>query len=154
MRKNRLESMIHEGANKPINGKYNLMQYKNEKARMLAQKGVYQDIVDCQAMNPDVPMYAIITVGISTTACKVNVATGGYKKFNREKAEATIQMAREYAKRGKKGNKPSDVVWRFVSRYYDKKSHSVKDFIKDIKNAPIYEGKRGEYKAMCASVGM
>ena len=154
MRKNRLESMIHEGANKPINGKYNLMQYKNEKARLLAQKGVYKEIVDFCAKNPDIPMYAVITVGISNTACKVNVASNGYKAFNREKAEATCQMAREYAKRTPKQNKPTDVMWRFVSRYYDKKSHDVQQFIADIDNATIYEGKRGEYKAMCASVGM
>lgn len=150
----RLESMIHEGANKPVNGKYNLTQFKAQKAQLLAQKGVYQSIVDCHAANPDIPLYAIITVGISNQACKVCVASDGYKKFNAEKANVCIKMARHYAKKIGNGKKPSDVVWRFVSRYYDKKSRNIIQFMADVKNATIYEGKRGEYKAMCQSVGI
>ena len=150
----RLESMIHEGANKPVNGKYNLTQFKAQKAQLLTQKGVYQSIVDCHVANPDIPLYAIITVGISNQACKVRVASDGYKKFNAEKANVCIKMARHYARKIGNGTKPSDVVWRFVSRYYDKKSRNLIQFMADVKNATIYEGKRGEYKAMCQSVGI
>ena len=156
MKENSVENRIAEVASKPISGKLNLAQFKKEKAKALIHKGVCGQVLDFAKGNPYMPIYAILLTGVSSDAFKSAAFEKGYKKFNAEKAKATFEMSRAYTKKmGIKGQ-PNDVVWRLMSKFYDKVSTDYADFEKALNKAKVIEGAdaRGNYKVQCANLGI
>ena len=145
---------VNEVAVNRLNGKYNLVQYKAQKAKAVAHKTACEGAIQFYKENPLMPFYAVLSVGISAGAFKSTEFAKGYKKFDAEKAKACLMMANAYNKKmGIKG-KPSDVVWRLVTRYYNKKSHNVTDFEKTLESVSIKDGKRGHFAELCENLGI
>ena len=145
---------IKNVAEKPISGRLNLMQFKKQKEKALEHKRVCEDVLAFHSVNPSMPMYAILSVGISAGAFKSCEFDKGYKKFDKEKTETILAMALAYNERmGIKG-KPSDVVWRLCLKYYNKKSHNLNDFLADLEKAEVMDGKRGHFNELCKNIGI
>ena len=156
MKTNSVENRIREVAEKPINGRLNLVQYKKEKAKALKHKDVCKQIVEFADGNPYMPIYAILACGVAADAFKNSTFDKGYKNFNGDKAATCYKMARAYnEKMGIKGQ-PNDVVWRLVARYYEKVSSNMEDFEKALAKAEVIvdADARGNYEAICANIGM
>ena len=155
MKTNSVENRIREVAEKPINGRLNLVQYKKEKAKALNHKAVCEQIVRFADGNPYMPIYAILACGVAANAFKNSTFDKGYTKFNDVKASTCYKMARAYnEKMGIKGQ-PNDVVWRLVARYYEKVSSNMEDFEKALATAEVIADAdaRGNYETICANMG-
>lgn len=156
MKTNSVENRIREVAEKPINGRLNLVQYKKEKAKALNHKAVCEQIVKFADGNPYMPIYAILACGVAANAFKNSTFDKGYTKFNDVKASTCYKMARAYnEKMGIKGQ-PNDVVWRLVARYYEKVSSNMEDFEKALAKAEVIVNAdaRGNYETICANMGV
>ena len=156
MKTNSVENRIREVAEKPISGRLNLVQYKKEKAKALKHKSVCEQIVESANGNPYMPIHAILSCGVAADAFKNSTFDKGYTKFNGVKASTCYKMARAYnEKMGIKGQ-PNDVVWRLVSRYYEKVSSNMEDFEKALNKAEVIVGAdaRGNYETICTNMGM
>ena len=103
MKTNSVENRIREVAEKPINGRLNLVQYKKEKAKALNHKAVCEQIVKFADGNPYMPIYAILACGVAANAFKNSTFDKGYKKFNDVKASTCYKMARAYNEDGHQG---------------------------------------------------
>lgn len=149
-----VEQRIVDSANTKIAGKYNLTQFKKEKARLLAHKNVCQQVIDFSKENVHMPMYAILSAGISSNAFKNSEFEKGYKKFDAEKAKAVYEIANVYNKA--MGNKcmPSDVLYRVAIKYYNNVSHNVEDFKNALKKAKQIKTQRGNFVELCKNVGI
>ena len=155
MKTNSVENRIREVAEKPINGRLNLVQYKKEKAKALNHKAVCEQIVKFADGNPYMPIYAILACGVAANAFKNSTFDKGYTKFNDATASTCYKMARAYnEKMGIKGQ-PNDVVWRLVARYYEKVSSNMEDFEKALAKAEVIADAdaRGNYETICANMG-
>ena len=156
MKTNSVENRIREVAEKPINGRLNLVQYKKEKAKALNHKAVCEQIVKFADGNPYMPIYAILACGVAANAFKNSTFDKGYTKFNDVKASTCYKMARAYnEKMGIKGQ-PNDVVWRLVARYYEKVSSNMEDFEKALAKAEVIvdADARSNYETICANMGV
>ena len=91
-----VEKRIEEVANTKIGGKYNLVQYKKEKEKMMIHKSVCQAVLAFRDKNVHMPMYAILSCGISAGAFKNEEFEKGYKHFDAEKAKTIFEMAKAY----------------------------------------------------------
>ena len=85
MKEKCVEQRIVEAAESKIEGKYNLVQYKREKAKMMAHRTVCQSVIAFSKENVHIPMYVILSAGISAGAFKNAEFEKGYKRFNPEK---------------------------------------------------------------------
>ena len=156
MKTNSVENRIREVAEKSINGRLNLVQYKKEKAKALNHKAVCEQIVKFADGNPYMPIYAILACGVAANAFKNSTFDKGYTKFNDVKASTCYKMARAYnEKMGIKGQ-PNDVVWRLVARYYEKVSSNMEDFEKALAKAEVIvdADARSNYETICANMGV
>lgn len=152
--KGNVESLIRTTAMNPINGKLNLVQYKNEKKKALVHKGVCESVVAFADANPMMPFYAILAVGVGSGSFKMDEYKKGYKFFNADKASTCLAMANAYNKHMNIKGKPSDVVWRLVNKYYNKVSHNVDDFKAALSKAKVADGDRGHFSELCANIGI
>ena len=128
MKEKCVEQRIVEAAESKIEGKYNLVQYKREKAKMMAHRAVCQSVIAFSKENVHIPMYVILSAGISAGAFKNAEFERGYKRFNPEKVKAVFEMAKAYNVAMGKDSMPSDVLYRVAMKYYKEVSHNVEDF--------------------------
>lgn len=149
-----VEKRIEEMANTKIGGKLNLAQYKKEKERLMIHKSVCQQVLAYRDSNPTMPVYAILSAGISAGAFKNEEFNKGYKKFDSDKVNAVYQMANAYNKAMGKNGMPSDVLYRVCMKYYKKVSHNVADFMKSLETAKQMDTCRGNFEELCKNVGV
>lgn len=149
-----VEQRIKDVANSKLSGKYNLVQFKAEKERMMIHKSVCEQVVAFSKENVHMPMYAILSAGISAGAFKNDEFEKGYRSFNAHKAKAVYEMANAYNKAmGGKGM-PSDVLYRVAMKYYKKVSTNVEDFKKSLDSAKVMSTERGNFAELCKNVGI
>lgn len=164
-KRNRLSTLINNVANNKLAGKYNLAQYKEgnklhaEKVKAMLHKKVCEDIVAFASEHKNIPLYFILSVGVSKGACKESEFHKGYKSFNGDKVLAVHSMAVEYNKyNGIKSEKPSDVTIRLIMRYYERKSSDMAIFLADLNNSKVYGKLAGsreiEYKLLCDNLSI
>lgn len=141
---NKLETLIKTAAENPISKKFNLAQYQEggtrheEKKKALLHKNVCQQIMDFADKHKDIPLYFILSVGVSKGACKISEFEKGYKSFNAEEVFSVFKMGNEYNKyNGLEKRKMSDVTIRLIMRYYEKKSKEMDDFLTDLNNSKV-----------------
>lgn len=148
-----VEKRIEEAAKANIGGKYNLVQFRKEKERLMVHKSVCQSVLAFRDENVHMPMYAILSCGISAGAFKNEEFNKGYKKFDAEKAKAVFEMAKAYnVAMGGKGM-PSDVLYRVAMRYYKHVSHNVDDMVNTLSKAKKIAVTRGNFEELCKNVG-
>jgi esterase/lipase superfamily enzyme len=162
MKENSVENRIVEVANNGIDSKLNLVQYKEERERVMRHKAVCEAVIAFKANHKFMPMYAILSVGVSAGAFKNAEFEKGYKSFDEVKARAVYEMACIYNEAINKGNEaPNDVVYRVCSKYYKKHNGSadiIADFSKSVakmgkKKAKVLSDERENYEAICVAVG-
>ena len=134
--------------------KYNLSQFKPQKAVFDRQKEVCQSVLDFRTKHPEMPLYAVLSVGISAGAYKREVFSNGYKGFDSDRAEFVLEMGKWYNEYlGIKG-KPSDVTYRLITRFYNRVYKDRNVFKLRVKTAQGLDGKRGHFKELCEILGM
>lgn len=165
MAKNAILTMIQNVANHKVGGKYNLPQYKKEgtahyeeRAKVLLHKRICEEIVAFMADHKEIPLYFILSVGISKGAYKASEFAKGYKSFNADKVLAVHEMGMAYnAYNGLEGKKMSDVTIRLVMRFYEKVSQNL-DTFNEILNKSEKLGKacgaRGNYETLCKNLSI
>ena len=160
----KIAEKIKEVANHRLSGKYNLAQYQeggvrhNERIAAETHKRVCEQIVAFMAEHTDIPLYFVLSVGISKGAYKESEFNKGYKSFNAAKVLTIAQMGAAYnAYNGVKG-KMSDVTIRLMMRYYEKRSTSISDFMTDLNNSQVLGkicGSRDiEYYKLCHNLNI
>lgn len=165
MAKNVIETLIHNVANNKVAGKYNLPQYKKEgtayyeeRTKALTHKAICNEVAEFAAKHPQIPMYFILSVGISKGAYKQSEFAKGYKTFNAEKVLAVHEMGTLYnTYNGIEGKKMSDVTIRLMMRFWEKKSPKIEDFKKALKKSEKLGkecGARGNYAKLVKNLGM
>ena len=144
MAKNQIINAINNVANNRLNGKYNLTQYReggsrhNEKVAAMQHKKVCEEVTAFAENHPTIPMYFILSVGISKGAYKMSEFAKGYKRFNAEEVEMVAKMGRAYNDyNGLVGKKMSDVTIRLIMRYYEKVSHDFETFLTDLNKSKV-----------------
>jgi len=144
MAKNQIESAINKVATTKLNGKYNLAQYKEggsryeEKKAAMLHKAVCEQVMTFASENPTIPMYFILSVGISKGAYKMSEFNKGYKSFDANKVKMVHQMGMAYNAYNEQYNKKmSDVTIRLIMRYYEKVSHDYARFLVDLNNSKV-----------------
>ena len=144
MAKNQIINAINNVANNRLNGKYNLTQYREggsrheEKKAAMQHKEVCEQVVKFVETHKDIPMYFILSVGISKGAYKMSEFEKGYKVFNAEKVELVHKMGMAYnAYNEQYKKKMSDVSIRLIMRYYEKVSHDFNQFLVDLNNSKV-----------------
>ena len=148
-----VEKRIEEVAKSKIGGKYNLVQFKEEKKRLMIHKSVCQAVLAFRDENVHMPMYAILSCGISAGAFKNEEFEKGYTHFDAEKAKTIFEMAKAYnAAMGGKGM-PADVLYRVAARYYKKVSHNLADMEKKLSTAKKIVVDRKNFEELCMNVG-
>ena len=154
MKQNSVENRIVEVANTKISGKYNLAQYKKEKARLMAHKSVCEAVLAFKQENKYMPMYAILSCGISAGAFKNEEFDKGYKSFDKEKAQTIFDMAVAYNKANGIDGAPNDVTYRVCTKFYKKVSHNVSDFESALAKLkkPLTD-ERKDFHKICKAVG-
>ena len=149
-----INAMVADYASVKLGGKLNLVQNKPVKAKAMQHQTVCKSIEDFHKEHPEMPMYAIMSCGISAGAYKHSEFKKGYKQFNAEQCETILEMAKLYNEAmGVKG-KPSDVTYRLVTKFYKTVSHDIKDFKARLATASQMDGKRGHFNDLCANLGM
>lgn len=154
MKEKCVEQRIVEAAESKIEGKYNLVQYKKEKAKMMAHRNVCQSVIAFSKENVHIPMYVILSAGISAGAFKNAEFEKGYKRFNAEKVKAVYEMAKAYNIAMGKDSMPSDVLYRVAMKYYKEVSNNVNDFMESLKKAKKMSTERGNFVELCENVGI
>jgi len=165
MKENNITKAINNVANNKLNGKYNLTQYKEggsrheEKVRAMLHKKVCEEIVAFAAEHTDIPMYFILSVGVSKGAYKMSEFEKGYKTFKAEEVEMVAKMGRAYNDyNGLVGKKMSDVTIRLIMRYYEKVSHDFDKFLLDLNKSKVLGKMCGsremDYKALCKNLNI
>lgn len=154
MKEKCVEQRIVEVAESKIDGKYNLVQFKREKAKMMAHRAVCQSVIAFSKENVHIPMYVILSAGISAGAFKNAEFEKGYKRFDAEKVKAVYEMAKAYNVAMGKDSMPSDVLYRVAMKYYKEVSHNVNDFMKTLEKAKKMSTERGNFVKLCENVGI
>ncbi len=165
MAKNRTEMAIREVANKKLSGKYNLAQYREgaskyeEKEKAILHKKICEEIVAFADTHKDIPMYFILSVGISKGAYKMSEFEKGYKTFDADKVEMVAKMGRAYNDYNELYEKKmSDVSIRLIMRYYEKVSKDYNQFLLDLNNSKVLGKKCGsreiEYTKLCKNLNI
>lgn len=160
-----IENAIRNVANNRLEGKYNLAQYREggskheEKVKAMTHKNVCEEVMDFAESHPNLPLYFILSVGISKGAYKMSEFLKGYKFFNAEKVETIASMGRAYNDyNGQYNKKMSDVTIRLIMRYYEKVSHDYNDFLVSLNNSKFLGKKCGsreiDYKVLCKNLGI
>lgn len=144
MAKNQINNAINNVANNRLAGKYNLAQYKEggsrheEKKAAMTHKAVCEEVVKFATTHPNIPMYFILSVGISKGAYKMSEFNKGYKRFNADEVEMVHKMGTAYnAYNGLPSKKMSDVTIRLIMRYYEKVSHNYDTFLTDLNKSKV-----------------
>ena len=149
-----INTMVADYSKVSLGGKLNLNQFKSVKAVAVQHQKVCQTIEEFHTTHPDMPMYAVLSCGISAGAYKRSEFINGYKNFDSEKCETIFEMAKAYNDAmGIKG-KPSDVVYRLMLKFYNTQSHDLNVLKERLKTAQQMDGKRGHFKELCANLGM
>ena len=165
MKENNITKAINNVANNKLNGKYNLTQYKEggsrheEKVRAMLHKKVCEEIVAFAAEHTDIPMYFILSVGVSKGAYKMSEFEKGYKTFKADEVEMVAKMGRAYNDyNGQHGKKMSDVTIRLIMRYYEKVSHDFSKFLLDLNKSKVLGKMCGsremDYKTLCKNLNI
>lgn len=163
--KNKITSLINQVANNKLSGKYNLAQYREggsryaEKQSAILHKNICESIVGFSNTHPNIPMYFILSVGISKGAYKESEFNKGYKSFNVEKVQCVYEMGQLYNKHnGMENRKMSDVTIRLMMRYYEKKSTNLQTFVKDLAKSKVLGKLCGsreiEYGYLCQNLNI
>ena len=144
MAKNQIINAINNVANNHLNGKYNLTQYREggskheEKKAAMLHKTICEQVVKFAAEHPTIPLYFILSVGISKGAYKMSEFNKGYKRFNADEVEMVHKMGMAYnAYNEQYKKKMSDVTIRLIMRYYEKVSHDYNTFLTDLNNSKM-----------------
>ncbi len=149
-----IKAMVADYASVKLGGKLNLAQFKPVKAKAIQHQNVCKSIEDFHANHPEMPLYAVLSCGISAGAYKHSEFHKGYKEFNAEQCETVYQMANAYNKAMNIKGKPSDVVYRIATKFYKTVSHDIKEFEARLAIAKQMDGKRGHFNEQCANLGM
>ena len=165
MKENNITKAINNVANNKLNSKYNLAQYKEggsryeEKVKAMLHKKVCEEIVAFAAEHTDIPMYFILSVGVSKGAYKMSEFAKGYKMFKVDEVAMVAKMGRAYNDyNGQHGKKMSDVTIRLIMRYYEKVSHDFDRFLLDLNKSKVLGKMCGsremEYKVLCKNLNI
>lgn len=165
MKENNITKAINNVANNRLNGKYNLAQYKEggsryeEKVKAMLHKKVCEEIVAFAAEHTDIPMYFILSVGVSKGAYKMSEFAKGYKMFKADEVAMVAKMGRAYNDyNGQHGKKMSDVTIRLIMRYYEKVSHDFNKFLLDLNKSKVLGKMCGsremDYKVLCKNLNI
>ena len=115
---------IKERAAMKLSGKYNLIQFKSEKAALKTQIEICKRIVAFSEAHPEIPIYFILQVGVSKGAFQRRAFEKGYKSFDENKVLIVFALGQVYlrhnglVKNGKVA-KLSDVGIRLIMRWYE-----------------------------------
>jgi hypothetical protein len=165
MARNATENAIRNVAEKKLDGKYNLAQYReggakhNEKVKATLHKKVCEEIVAFANEHKDIPFYFILSVGVAKGAYKLSEFAKGYKAFNADKVQMVAQMGRAYNDyNGCNGKKMSDVTIRVIMRYYEKVSTDFNVFLADLNKSKVYGKDCGsrtiKYEELCKNLNI
>lgn len=165
MAKNQINNAIKRVATTKLNGKYNLAQYKEggsryeEKKAAMLHKAVCEEVMAFATENPTIPMYFVLSVGISKGAYKMSEFNKGYKSFDANKVKVVAQMGAAYnAYNEQYGKKMSDVTIRLIMRYYERVSHDYERFLVDLNNSKVLGKLCGsremKYEDLCKNLGI
>lgn len=167
--RNSVEVAVRNAAATNINPKFNLAQYKKEgtknyelRQKALLHKKVCEEIVAFMEEYKDwgMPVYYILSVGVSKGAFKMSEFEKGYKSFNAQKVLDVWKFGQLYnAHNGlADGRKLSDVTIRLVMRYYEKVSTSVMEFVASLRKSKVLGKKCGSreipYGELCKNLGI
>lgn len=165
MEKNTIAVLIKNVADNRLASKYNLSQYKEgaklhkEKECAILHKKVCEEVVAFAESHKDIPLYFILSVGVSKGAYKVSEFNKGYKAFKADEVEMVAKMGRAYLDYNSQyGKKMSDVTIRLIMRYYEKVSHDYNKFLLDLNNSKVLGRKCGKrdvpYEKLCANLNI
>ena len=165
MKENNITKAINNVANNKLNSKYNLAQYKEggsryeEKVKAMLHKKVCEEIMAFAAEHTDIPMYFILSVGVSKGAYKMSEFAKGYKMFKADEVAMVAKMGRAYNDYNEQyGKKMSDVTIRLIMRYYEKVSHDFNRFLLDLNNSKVLGKMCGsremDYKVLCKNLNI
>lgn len=154
MKEKCVQKRIVDAANAIIGGKYNLVQYKKQKAKLMAHKMVCEQVINFSKENIHIPMYVILSAGISAGAFKNSEFEKGYKRFNADKVKAVFEMAKKYNLAMGNTNMPSDVLYRVAMKFYNKVSTNMEDFDNALAKAKQISTERGNFVELCENVGI
>lgn len=115
-----LDVLVRLAASNKIPTKYNLAQFKEDKARMVLHKQICEDVVRIADENK-VPITYLVYFMVGKDCHKVSTFNKGYVSCNPIKAMAIIRMAKEFAAHhGYK--KPTDRVYHAMTAFYERVS--------------------------------
>jgi hypothetical protein len=165
MAKNSIETAIANVANNKLGGKYNLAQYKEggtryeEKKKAVLHKQVCEEIMAFVKEHETIPMYFVLSVGISKGAYKMSEFEKGYKAFKADEVEMVAKMGKAYYEyNGQGSRKMSDVAIRLIMKYYENVSHDYDTFMADLKKSKVLGKNLGsremDYKTLCTNLGI
>lgn len=126
---------------------------EDELNAFLLHRKVCRQVLDFYATHPEMPLYAVLSVGITTGAFKHSDFVRGYRSFDYERAEFVLEMGKWYTDYLGIGKKPSDTTYRIINKFYKTTSHSKREFKYRVKKAYELDGKRGHYPKLCQSIG-
>jgi hypothetical protein len=152
-----VEKRVRDAKNTPLSGKFNLVQFKKEKAKAMLHKSVCEQVVEYADAHTTIPFYVILSMGIAAGAFKNSEFDRGYKKFDAEKVDTTYKMAKAYnEKMGIKGQ-ASDVTWRLVGKFYKEVSTSYEDFLTALAKAKVLknaDSREADFSLLCKNIGI
>lgn len=162
---NMTEMAIRNVANNKLSGKFNLSQYReggskhDEKVKAMLHKRICEEVVEFADSHPQIPMYFILSVGISKGAYKMSEFNKGYKRFDAAEVEMVFKMGRAYNDYNEQYKKKmSDVTIRLIMRYYEKVSHDYNQFLVDLNNSKVLGKKCGSremlYTDLCKNLNI
>lgn len=163
MAKDAVITLIKNAASHKIAGKYNLAQYKKEgtayyeeRNKALLHKRICEEIVAFMDAHKEIPLYFILSVGISKGAYKASEFANGYKNFDADKVLRVHEMGMAYnAYNGLANKKMSDVTIRLVMRFYEKVSKELDTFVEVLNKSEKLGkacGERGNYEKLCKNL--
>lgn len=163
-KQNVVEAAIRKTAKDKLSGIYNLQSYQEgqknypKKQAAMLHKRVCEEITAFADAHPTIPMYIILSVGVSKGAYKQSEFAKGYKRFNAAKVEAIAEMVSLYSEyNGLNPKKASDVAWRLIMRYYERVSTDVEAFKVSLAASEKLgreATKRGNYDKLCKNLGI
>lgn len=145
-----------------LENKFRLPQYKEggnkyeETLKAMTHKKICEEIVSFAESHADIPLYFILSVGVSKGAYKMSEFEKGYKHFDANKVEIIAEMCRLYNNHnGVPKRKASDVTIRLIMRYYELKG--TDSFVNDLNKSKVLGkacGMRGNYEQLCRNLNI